>query len=50
MTPKAMDEGPSLDLTPQWLMGKAKDLYSPGLDEGIVMDDVEMEDTENKVP
>ena len=49
MTPKAMDEGPSLDISPQWLGEKTKDLYSPGSDEGIGMDDVEMEDIEGKV-
>ena len=58
MTPKAMDEslslgmttrGQSLDISPPWLVEKTKDLYSPGSDEGIVMDDVEMEDMEAKV-
>ena len=49
MTPKAMDEGPFLDISPQWLGEKTKDLYSPGSDEGIGMDDVEMEDIEGKV-
>lgn len=48
VTPKAMNEGPSLDISPQWLGEKTKDLYSPGSDEGIVIDDVEMEDMEGK--
>lgn len=42
----AMEEGE--DIAPSWLVSKKKDLYSPGEDEGIVADDVEMEDMECK--
>ena len=43
----AMEEGEDIALG--WLVSKKKDLYSPGEDEGIVADDVEMEDMECKV-
>lgn len=45
---KAMDEGTGEDIAPFWLEAKKKELNSPGEDEGIVIDDVEMEDTECK--